>query len=414
MRLPDLQPRLRLLFLLPFAPRLDATHGGARATAQLLTNLADRHQVALLYLRAAEEAPIDDSIAQRCALVEEVSRPSLVEPSRHVGIRRLSTVISLLRGSPLWVTDWAVANYGGRARALAQTWQPDIIQIEFHVMAQYLSALDACPAPRILTEHEPGARAARDLWRARQAEGRLVPYLNVWAWERFERSTIQQVQAVVVFTERDRQAIARFAGHTPIVRIPLGTMLPKQPLSPLGVEPPHLLFVGNFGHLPNVDAATRLISDIFPLVQEHYPELKLYIVGDRPPPQIRQMANEQVIITGRVPDVVPYLDRAALVVAPVRLGGGMRVKVLEALAAGKAMVASPLAVEGLDLADGEQIVLARSDQQFADAVAQLLADAPRRVALAARARAWAGDHLGWETSIAGYEALYQRLMECTA
>jgi glycosyltransferase involved in cell wall biosynthesis len=188
-------------------------------------------------------------------------------------------------------------------------------------------------------------------------------------------------------------------------------MLPKQPLSPLGGEPPHLVFVGNFVHLPNVDAASRLIRDIFPPVLERYSGLKLYIVGDRPPPQLRQMASEHVVITGRVPDVMPYLDRATLIVAPIRLGGGMRVKILEALAAGKPVVASPLAVEGLDLHDAEPLVLARSDEQFVDAIDQLLANPSRRAALATRARAWAGDHLGWEASIAAYEALYQRLTE---
>src|SRR2546422_10461962 len=105
------------------------------------------------------------------------------------------------------------------------------------------------------------------------------------------------------------------------------------------------------------------------------------------------MATANVIVTGPVPDVTPYLDRTAIVVVPLRLGGGMRVKVLEALAAGKAMIASPLAVEGLAVVDGEHAVLAETDQQFCDAIVQLLADPARRAALAGSARAWACAHL---------------------
>jgi len=101
----------------------------------------------------------------------------------------------------------------------------------------------------------------------------------------------------------------------------------------------------------------------------------------------------------------------ALVVVPLRLGGGMRAKVLEALAAGKAVVASSLAVEGLDLVDGEHVLLAETDQQFCDAIVQLLADPARRTALAAHAYAWAHAQLGWERSIAAYERLYESLME---
>jgi glycosyltransferase involved in cell wall biosynthesis len=213
-----------------------------------------------------------------------------------------------------------------------------------------------------------------------------------------------------VFTERDRRAIAALASTTPIVRIPLGMDLPAQPLDPLG-HAPNVLFVGNFAHPPNVDAAERLVHEIFPRVREHYRDATLTVVGDRPAAQLRQLAPEYVEITGRVPDVGPYLDRAAVVAAPLRIGGGMRIKVLEALAAGKPVVASPLATEGLDLHDGEQIVLAESDQQFVEAIVALLADPARRARIARSARAWACAHLGWESSVAAYEQLYRQLAE---
>jgi glycosyltransferase involved in cell wall biosynthesis len=312
------------------------------------------------------------------------------------------------------VTGAAVTAYRARLRTLARTWQPDIVQVEYHVMGQYLPALDACPAPRILTEYEPGVKAARDLLDAQQGFAWLPHWLAFLAWERFERVIISQVQAVVAFTERDREALAPVARHTPLVRIPLGMDIPERPLDPLGDLPLSLLFVGNFRHPPNTDAAMRLMSAIFPRVQAHFPALSLHIVGDQPTPQMRQMAKGNVVVTGRVPDVIPYLDRAALVVVPLRLGGGMRVKVLEALAAGKAVIASPLAVEGLDLVDNEHVLLAKTDQQFGDAIVQLLAHPERRTSLATRARAWADTHLRWERSIALYERLYEETIARSA
>jgi glycosyltransferase involved in cell wall biosynthesis len=116
-----------------------------------------------------------------------------------------------------------------------------------------------------------------------------------------------------------------------------------------------------------------------------------------------------VVVTGGVPDVTPYLDRAAVVVIPVRMGGGMRVKVLEALAAGKAVVASRLAAEGLDVVHGRQILFAESDREFADATVELLLDVERRASLAAGARAWALENLGWDRVISAYENLYDSL-----
>jgi glycosyltransferase involved in cell wall biosynthesis len=190
-----------------------------------------------------------------------------------------------------------------------------------------------------------------------------------------------------------------------------GTLLPVESLNPLGASPPQLLFVGNFIHAPNVDAATRLIGQIFPAVRKHYPEAKLLIVGDHPTVQLQQMAGDNVVITGCVPDVTTYLDDAAVVVVPLRLGGGIRVKVLEAMASGKAVLASPLAVEGLDLSPGEHVMVAETDEQFSAGIIELLSNPPSRSALASRARTWAEENLGWQNAVTAYDKLYQSLID---
>jgi glycosyltransferase involved in cell wall biosynthesis len=285
------------------------------------------------------------------------------------------------------------------------------VQVEYHVMAQYLSALDGCAAPRVLVEHEPGAATMHALARLERGYSGVVARLDALAWTRFERSILRRVQAVVTFTKRDQRALEMLGGNAPILTIPLGTDCPPRALDPLGVPPPTLLFVGSYIHPPNVDAALRLAGTIFPLLQARCPGVRLQIVGQRPPPEVRRLSGPGVEVTGWVPDVTPYLDRAALVVAPLRRGGGMRIKVLEALAAGKALVASRLAVEGLDVTDGEQCILADSDQECVAAIQRLLGDAELRAAVATRARRWALANLRWERTVADYEALYARLLE---
>jgi glycosyltransferase involved in cell wall biosynthesis len=400
----------RLLFLLPFAPRLDATHGGGKALAQLLSRLATRHRLALAYLRGADEPPLDERLRARCDLVEEVKRPWTGNSIAQRWIRRGRLVLSVVRRKPMWATDWSSPVYAARVRDLVRQWQPDIIQIEFHIMGQYVSALNACQAPRVLTELEPGERAAPYLVSSNSI-ARLLNHFDRQAWSWFERTVVRQVQAVVVFTENDREAIQRVAPGTCMVRIPLGTEIPEKPLDPIGSLPPSLLFFGSFIHPPNVDAALRLVRTIFPPVQARFPNLELYIVGDQPPPELSRMANANIVVTGRVPDLTSYLNRASVFVAPLRLGGGMRVKVLETLAGGKAIVTSRLAVEGLDLVNGEQIYLAESDVEFCEAITKLLTSPERRVLLANRARAWACSNLSWNQSVAEYEALYSRLLE---
>jgi polysaccharide biosynthesis protein PslH len=401
---------LRLFLLLPFAPRLEATHGGARVISQFLTEITSRHTVAILCLREADEPGVDPFFRGRCELVEEVVRPSSKKSFPARFFRYLRLVLSLLQLRPVWVTDWTSASFAKQACLIAQKFHPDIIQAEFHVMGQYFSALKDIEARRLLVEHEPSARAGLYIQNLPSILDTLVGVIEKISWRRYEREVYRQVEGIVAFTEADQKSIKEAASQTPIHVISPGTVIPEYPLNPLGSLPPTLLFVGNYYHPPNVDAARRLVHSIFPSVQRRFPETKLFIVGENPPADFKRIDNKNIIVTGRVPAITPYLDGAALLVAPLRLGGGMRIKILEALAAGKAVVTTPLAVEGLDIVDGEQISLAETDLEFAERIIYLLQHADDRLALAQHARVWACDHLGWEGSICKYEILYQDLL----
>ncbi len=222
---------------------------------------------------------------------------------------------------------------------------------------------------------------------------------------------MRAVDRVVVFTDRDRAALLPYSASTPVVRIPFGVDLPGSAASPLGTDPPTLLFVGNFHHPPNEDAARHLVEDILPAVRQTWPATRAAIVGAYPPDWLLAMRQDGVVeVPGAVDDVGPWMDRAALVVMPLRLGGGMRLKTLEALAAGKAIVASPLAVEGLDLHDGQQLRTARSDREFVDCIRGLLGSPEQRRQLAASARSWAAAHASWARVADAYAALYTAVL----
>jgi glycosyltransferase involved in cell wall biosynthesis len=134
------------------------------------------------------------------------------------------------------------------------------------------------------------------------------------------------------------------------------------------------------------------------------------IVGELPPAWLAKEGGEGVEITGAVPDVGPYLERAAVVVAPLDRGAGMRVKVLEALAAGKAVVCTALAAEGLAVRHGEHLLLAEADEDFASAVVRLLSDPDARRRLGERAHLWATHNAGWDRPVAGYCTMYEELL----
>lgn len=396
---------LRVLVLAPFAPRIDAPHGG-RVTASLLRRLARRHEVALVCIRGEGEPPADDDLRGRCTLVEEVV---VRRPSPGSWTRRMRQLAKPLWGYPSIVARAAAPGYAGRVRSVAESWRPDIVQIELVETARYLAALDGCGAPRVLVDHEPGASAAEDWSAAATGLRRLWRRFDVIAWRRFARTALRRVDRIVVFTDRDRAALLELAPSVPIRTIPFAVELPDRPLDPRGHGPPTLLFFGGFEHPPNADAALRLLRSIFPSVRERHPDVVLELVGDSPTAEMKALAGEGVVVAGRVDSLTSYLDRAAAVVVPLRLGGGMRVKVLEALAAGKALIASPRALEGLSLTAGEDVLVAESDDEFCVAIDALLANEGQRVAIATSARRWAESMLGWDPIVAAYEELYREL-----
>jgi glycosyltransferase involved in cell wall biosynthesis len=397
----------RLLFLLPFPPDPEGLHGASRMTGQLLEHMADRHEVAALFLRAPEEPPIAPRLRRRLALSTEVERPSL--HAGHATRRTLRRARGLASGRPLWASDWLVPQVGRRLRELLSTWRPDVVQAELLVMAQYLVALRPPRPSIVVVEHDPGAAASAALAAREVGARRLARRADTAAWRRYTRRISAAADALVAFTEDDVELLRPFSPSTRLVRIRPGITLPRGAADQVGADPPRVLFLGSFVHPPNVDAAIRLAGAIFPLVRARLSGVTLEIVGDAPPAAVRELAGEGVVVTGRVADTRPHLEAAAVVAAPLRLGGGMRVKVLESLAAGKAVVATPRAVAGLELEAGTHAAVAERDAELADALVALLEDPARRRRMGTAAREWAQDRLDWRHAVAAYERLYDSL-----
>lgn len=400
---------MRLFVLSPFAPRLDATNGTSKTIAQFLSGMGKHHKICLVYLSGRNEPPIDDKISACCDCAVEIIRPWSGSSIIQKWARRGRLVASLIGRRPMWVTDWYSREYAEKVQSTIKKWQPDIVQIESHVMGQYLPAIKGCKVPRVLNIHEPGERAAPFIVNTSHIS-RMLNYYDRLAWRHYEQAIVNNVDEIVVFTDQDRAAIAKYNPTGHIAKIPIGTEIPEIPLNSIDSYPPRLMFFGSFIHPPNLDAAFRLAQSIFPSLHAQFPDLELYIVGDQPPQSLKNLVNERIIVTGYVPSITSYLAQAAIVVAPLRLGGGMRVKILETLAAGKALITTPLAIEGLGLSNQEQVILAESDAEFIQAIVSLLRDAEMRINLAKRAHEWARNNLGWDKSISAYEELYTRLI----
>lgn len=317
----------------------------------------------------------------------------------------------LLSGRPwraIWFADPAIQAILDR---LARTHSFDVAVVEDSAM----SGFHLPPStPSVLTEHEvlrprPLDRHAggpRDWpgWAFGEVDWRKRPRFQRAAWRRFDR--------VLAFGRRDAAAIAELAPEvsTRVCVSPFGLTLPAA-ADPAREQPDSLLFVGNFTHRPNRDAATWLAREIVPALLRQRPGARLRIVGSSAPAEVLALAGGPIEVIADAPDIGPYLDVAAVVVAPVRSGGGMRMKVLQALATGKAVVTTSRGSEGFDCFEEQPpLVLAEEAEEFAAAAAALLGEAPRRHELARRARGFAEAHYSHSAWAARLEDLYAEVV----
>jgi glycosyltransferase involved in cell wall biosynthesis len=407
-------PKLRLLFLTPFAPDVEGSHGGARATGAIIQMLASRHEVSVLYPRP-EGAPPARRLPEGCRGITPVHVPPIRRRSKSAWRKSFDVGKQLLWSFPDWAGEVAWPQFEDALRNNCREIEPDAVHFEYHVMSRYIPLVKAIApeALRIVTEHEPGVVADRVVGRRSGVMRRLGDLARRRAWTRFERSYLPLADAVVTFTPEDRQAVAALVGADGphLARLPLRLPLAKI-CSTAGQAwtASDLLFIGYFEHPPNLDAALRLARAIFPQVRKAAPAATLAIVGAAPPPELLAAAGNGVTVTGWVDSVAPYLAGASVVVAPLRQGGGMRVKVIEACGFGKALVASATAVKGLSLVEGRDFVLADSDEAFASSIVHLLSDADGRERLGAAARQWAERELDPDVWAAEYDAMYRLLI----
>jgi glycosyltransferase involved in cell wall biosynthesis len=234
-------------------------------------------------------------------------------------------------------------------------------------------------------------------------------------WRRmraFEQRECRRFDHVIAVSELDRDTFRDGYGLTTVSAIPTGVDVDFfRPSFTTVKAPTEIVFVGSMDWMPNSDAVTWFCTDILPLVRDQIPDVQLTIVGRDPRPDVQELAARipGVAVTGTVPDVRPYLERSAIVIVPLRVGGGTRLKIFEAMAMEKAIVSTRIGAEGLPVRDEVELLLADDAPSFATAVVRLLQDhaTARRLGETAAARV-RGD-FGWAGVTKQFSALCEHV-----
>jgi polysaccharide biosynthesis protein PslH len=215
------------------------------------------------------------------------------------------------------------------------------------------------------------------------------------ATRREERRCGESVGLLLATSARDRHLFERELGLRRVAVVPNGVDLTEFGPSSRDPATDTILFSGLMSYYPNQQAVRWFIRDVFPAVLRRRPGARLVVAGAAPPRWLSALAGPRVEVTGFVPDIRPYLARAAVVVAPLLIGGGTRVKILEALAMERPVVSTSLGAEGLDLAHGASVLVADTPQAFSDAIVAVLEEPGLARQLGSRGRLHVAEHFDW-------------------
>ena len=382
--------RLRVLVLdeeIPYPPN----SGKRIRTWNLLRRLAQRHSVSLLCYGQP-----DDPAAE--ALREAGIRTHLVEPKANPPGWRLylRLFLNLFSIEPFSVTKHYSRHFSNKLRGLLAQESWDLIQCEWTPYARFVST--GCHVPVLISAHNVESQ----IWERRRRNVRN-PIAKVFFWtqerkmRRFEQRAMRRAAGVTAVTTSDAETM-RGWGLEDLTLVPNGVDLKSFTPTPEAERDGEILAMASLDWYPNVDALHYFIQEILPLLSVRVPHIRLRIVGRKPSESLREQlsAVPGIDFTGEVENVTPYLGRAAVFVVPLRIGGGSRIKILEALAAGKAVVSTSIGAEGLNVTPGKHLLIADSPSDFARRVDELLGSKELRRQLGEEGRKLVSDFYGWD------------------
>ncbi len=369
--------------------------GGKIRSYNTLRQLVKHHAVTFFSFYAAHENDVHEELSQIFQRV--ILIPLDLPPAK--GFGELSDyAVRLFSREPYNLTKYCRPMVRKRLAALLEEETYDVILCDFLVAAGVIPW--DWPCPKVLYTHNVEAV----IWRrhynvARNPLWKAVSYLEWKRMEAAERRYLQKADHVFVVSENDREAFARFLDPRKLTVTPTGA--DTEFFQPSGEEetPNSLVFTGAMDWLPNEDGMLYFIKEIFPLIRRQVPDVTLCIVGRKPSRRLQDLVSNfpNIQLTGWVEDVRPYVAERAVCIVPLRIGGGTRLKIFEAMSMAKAVVSTTIGAEGLPVRDGEHLLIADDPASFAESTISLLGNAPRRAQIGLAARHLVVENYSWAT-----------------
>jgi sugar transferase (PEP-CTERM/EpsH1 system associated) len=371
--------------------------GGKLRTWHVMRHLAARHEITYLSFSDPSERQSDrDGMREVCSRLETVPR---TDPAKRTLRFYADAARYVLDPVPYGVAKYRSAAYRDRLMSLLSSTAFDVVVCDF--LVPLVNLPERLPCPGILFTHNVEA----EIWR-RHAETAAHPvarHLLGQQWRRmlrFEGDALRRFDLVLAVSDADRETFARLypgAVREPVHVVQTGVDTTYfAPAAAAQPPAPHLVFTGSMDWLPNEDGMLYFVNDILPHIRASIPGVTLSIIGRAPTPAVQKLAERAGIeVTGRVDDVRPHVAAGTVYVVPLRIGGGTRLKIFEAMSMSKAVVSTTIGAEGLPVTHRRDIVIADDPRTFAQAVVDLIRDEPARRRLETAARQLVVERYDW-------------------
>lgn len=399
---------MRILQLSPRVP-FPLTDGGALGIFNITKNLAalghEVHMVALSRTGIEET----DELERSCTL-------SVVQADTRT--TRTGALAALFSRMPYTIKKYWQSQVARRILEIATEGKFDLVHADHLHMARYGQLVsDELGIPLAIREHNFESTIVERFYQnQRNPLLRAYGYLEYKKLARYEKNMCGKADLNVMITEEDQSRLRSMDSAVKTVVVPAGVDIdffrPARSIPGDGPVPDlSILSVASMDWFPNVDAVLWFCDEVLPKILETHPSAVFQIVGRGVPDAVRAKASDNVKIIGFVDDVRDYMERALVMVVPLRIGGGMRLKILNALAMAKAVVSTPIGCEGIAVEDGVNISVAEEGAEFATRVSELLSDAALREKMGGSGLAFVRESHTWPKLIADLESEYTRLIE---
>jgi len=369
--------------------------GGKIRTYNMLKELKRAHQITYVALDEHQSPGESHELAvEYCHQL--ISVPHRTRPKFSAGFyRELAT--NLISPLPYFMKKYESSAMRWEIEKQVNRKQFDVLVCDF--LQPSVNVPDNLSIATVLFQHNVEAMIWKRHYEIQQNPVKKAYLLNQWRKTRiYEAAACRRFDLTVAVSAEDTETMRQEYGLEHVADVPTGVDTDYfQPQGDTQIDPYNVVFTGSMDWLPNEDAMQYFVKEIMPRVREMIPELTLTVVGRNPYQSLFDLSQSDpsVIVTGRVDDVRPYIERAAAFIVPIRIGGGTRLKIFEAMAMGKPVVSTTIGAEGLPVRDGRELLLADTPDAFAAALVRVLKDRELALRLGALASATVRERFGW-------------------